>query len=157
MQIIKMIVLRVFCSFAGTISSLLDHLPFSFISLSPVNSWPSSRCSIDIILQEMPFLIIPNMSVPSSYTFLWSSLVAQMVKNVPTKRETWVGSLGQKDPLEKGKATPSSILAWEMPWTEKPVGLQSMGSQRIRHNWATNTFTLLYNSLEHSFTVILHV
>ena len=62
-QIIKMIVLRVFCSFAGTISSLLDHLPFSFISLSPVNSWPSSRCSIDIILQEMPFLIIPNMSV----------------------------------------------------------------------------------------------
>ena len=136
-----MIVLRVFCSFAGTISSLLDHLPFSFISLSPVNSWPSSRCSIDIILLEMPSLITPNMSVPSSYTFLWASLVAQMVKNLPTKRETWVRSLGQKDPLEKGKATPSSILAWETPWTEKPVGLQSMGPQRVGHSWVTNTFT----------------
>ena len=77
----------------------------------------------------------------SSYTFLWSSLVAQMVKNVPTKWETWVRSLGQKDPLEKEMATPSSILAWEIPWTEKPVGLQSMGSQRVRHNWVTNTFT----------------
>ena len=51
----------------------------------------------------------------SSYTFLWSSLVAQMVKNVPTKWETWVRSLGQKDPLEKEMATPSSILAWGNP------------------------------------------
>ena len=55
--------------------------------------------------------------------------------------ETWVQTLGWEDPLEKGMATHSSILAGRIPWTEQPGGLQSMGSQRIRHNWATNTFT----------------
>ena len=69
------------------------------------------------------------------------SPVAQMVKNLPTVRETQVWSLGQKDPLEKGMATHSSILAWRILWTEEPDGLQSRGSQRVRHNWATNTFT----------------
>ena len=48
--------------------------------------------------------------------------------------ETWVQSLGLEDPLEKGMATHSSILAWEIPWTKKPGGLQSMGSQRVRHD-----------------------
>ena len=56
-------------------------------------------------------------------------------------QETWVWSLGWEDPLEKGMVTHSSILAWRIPWTEKPDGLQAMGSQRVRHNWATNTFT----------------
>ena len=63
-----------------------------------------------------------------------ASLVAQMVKNLPTVRETQVRSLGQKDPLEKGMATHSSILAWRILWTEEPDGLQSRGSQRVRHN-----------------------
>ena len=49
-------------------------------------------------------------------------------------RKTWVGSLGWDDPLEKGMATHSSILAWEIPWTEEPGGLQSMGSQRVGHD-----------------------
>ena len=52
-----------------------------------------------------------------------------MVKNLPAIQETWVQLLGQEDPLEKGVATHSSILAWEIPWTEEPGGLQSMGSQ----------------------------
>ena len=51
-------------------------------------------------------------------------------------QETQVQSLGQEDPLEKEMATHSSILAWKIPWTEDPDGLQSMGSQRVRHNWA---------------------
>ena len=59
------------------------------------------------------------------------SLVAQMVKNSPTMRETLVQSLGREDPLEKGLATHSSILAWRTPRTEEPGGLQSMGSQRV--------------------------
>ena len=63
-------------------------------------------------------------------------LEAQMVKNPPATRETWVRSLGQEDPLEKGMATHSSILAWRIPWTEKRDGLQSMGSPRVRYNWA---------------------
>ena len=55
------------------------------------------------------------------------------VKNPPVMQETQVPSLGQEDPLEKGMATPSSILAWEIPRTEEPGGLQSMGSQSVRH------------------------
>ena len=50
---------------------------------------------------------------------LWASLVAQLVKNLPAMRETWVRSLGQEDPVEKGKATQSSILAWRIPWTSQ--------------------------------------
>ena len=63
-----------------------------------------------------------------------ASLMAQMVKNLPTMLETWVRSLGQKDPLEKGMATHSCILAWRIPWTEGPGGLQSTVSQRVRHD-----------------------
>ena len=63
-----------------------------------------------------------------------TSLVAQMVKNPPAVQETWVQSLGQKDPLEEGMATHSSILAWRIPWIEEPTGLQSMGWQRVRHD-----------------------
>ena len=57
----------------------------------------------------------------------WASLAAQMVKNLPAMWETWVPSPSQKDPLEKGMATHSSLLAWRIPWTEEPGGLQSMG------------------------------
>ena len=57
-----------------------------------------------------------------------------MVKNLPAKQETRVQSLGQEDPLEKGMATHSSIPAWRIPWAEEPGGLQSIGSQRVRHD-----------------------
>ena len=58
------------------------------------------------------------------------SLVARMVKNPPAMQDTWVQSLGQEDPLEKGMTTYYSILAWRIPWTEEPGGLQSIGLQR---------------------------
>ena len=57
-----------------------------------------------------------------------------MASNVPVRQDTRVRSLGREDPLEKEMATHSSILAWEIPWTEESVGLQSMGSQRVRYN-----------------------
>ena len=57
-----------------------------------------------------------------------------MVKNLPEMQETQVQSLGQEDPLEKGVATHCSILAWRIPWTKDPCRLQSLGSQRVRHN-----------------------
>ena len=63
-----------------------------------------------------------------------TSLVAQRVKRLPTMRETWVRPLGLEDPLEKEMATRSSILAWKIPWTEKPGRLWSMGSQGVRHD-----------------------
>ena len=58
-------------------------------------------------------------------------MMAQMIKNLPAMRETWVRFLGWENPLEKGMATYSSILAWRIPWTEEPGGLQSMGLQRV--------------------------
>ena len=74
-----------------------------------------------------------GISYPLQYS--WASLLAQLVKNPPAMWETWVRSLCWEDPLEKGKATYSSILAWRIPWT-----VESMGSQRVRHDWATFTF-----------------
>ena len=59
----------------------------------------------------------------------WASLVAQLVKNPPAMQETWVRSLGREDPLEKGKATHSSMLAWRIPWTIQSMGLQKVGHE----------------------------
>ena len=69
-----------------------------------------------------------------SYVKVQASLVAQMVKNPPAIQETWVQSLGQKDLLEKERATHSSIFALRILWTEEPGGLQFMGLQRVRHD-----------------------
>ena len=60
--------------------------------------------------------------------------MAQIVKNLPAVPETWVQSLGWEEPLKEGMVTHSSILAWRIPWTEKPGGLQSMGSKRVRYD-----------------------
>ena len=67
-------------------------------------------------------------------TPFWFSLITQSVKNLPAMQEIQVRVLGREDPLEKEMATHSSILAWRIPWTEEPGGLQSMGLQRVRHN-----------------------
>ena len=69
--------------------------------------------------------------------------MAQMVKNPSAMWETEVQSLGWEDPLEKGTATHSDILAWRIPWTEEPGRLQSMGLQRVGHDWVTFTFILV--------------
>ena len=71
-----------------------------------------------------------------------TSLVAQTVKHLPTMRETWIRSLGQEDSLEKGKAPHSSTLAWKIPWMEEPGRLQSVGSQRVGHDWATSPYLI---------------
>ena len=71
----------------------------------------------------------PGDGIGYPHQYSWASLVAQVVKNLPATWETWVRSLGREDPLQKGKATHSSILAWRIPWT-----VYSMGSQRVRHD-----------------------
>ena len=76
-----------------------------------------------------------------NYRTNWVSLVAQMVNNLPTRWETCVPSQGWEDPLQKGMATNSSILAWRILWTEDPDGLQSIESQRFGHDWVANTFS----------------
>ena len=75
-----------------------------------------------------------------SYTFLWAFLVVQTAKNLPAMQEIWVQSLARKDSLEKEMVIHSSILAWRIPWTEEPGQLQSMGSQRVRHDGAIFTY-----------------
>ena len=67
-----------------------------------------------------------------------ASLIAQSVNSLPAMQEIQVPFLGQEDPLEEEMATYSSVLAWEIRWTEEPGGLQSMGSQRVRHDWVTS-------------------
>ena len=67
-------------------------------------------------------------------SIIWTSLVAQMVKHLLTMQETWVRPLGREDPLEKKMATHSRTIPWKIPWTEEPGRLQSMGSQRVRHD-----------------------
>ena len=80
--------------------------------------------------------------------FNMAFLVARTVKNLPAMQETYVQSLGRDNHLEKGMAVQSNILAWIIPQTEEPGGLQPMGSQRVRHDWVTSTFT---------FTFIFHL
>ena len=82
-------------------------------------------------MAKMPYNIVDNSKASTSD---WTSLVAQMVKYLPTMWETRVQSLGWEDLLEKEMATHSSILAWKIPWTEKPGRLQAMGSERVGHD-----------------------
>ena len=104
------------------------------------------------------------MSLPYSYqnwlrtTFcvIRASLVAQTVKRLPTMQETQVRSLGWEDPLEKGMATHSSTLAWKIPWTEEAGRLQSMGSQRVGHDWATSLHFCVIKGLGVDLTPLVH-
>ena len=91
------------------------------------------------------FSIVPK-TVPRA------SLVAQMVKNLPRMRETQVWSLDLELTLEKGMATHSNILAWRIPWSEEPRGLQSTGSKKVRHDWVTDTF---FHAKGHYFFYLL--
>ena len=83
-------------------------------------------------VETVPGPFLPPLHPPLHATSC--SLLAQMVKNLPTVQEVRVQSPGRGDPLKKGVATHSRILAWRIPWTEEPVGLQSMGLQRVRHS-----------------------
>ena len=87
----------------------------------------------------LPIPHLPNQNlhfskISVSHRHIWTSLVAQMVKHLPTMQETHVQSLGQEDLLEKEMATHSSILVWKIPRMEEPGRLQSMGSQKVRHD-----------------------
>ena len=103
----------------------VDSSHFSIITASKIMSefrkWRIKDLKLYIIYFQLQY----------SYTEV--SLVAQIVNNPPAKQETWVQSLGWEDPLEEGMATHSSILAWKINIKE-PGGLQSMGSQRVRHD-----------------------
>ena len=96
------------------------------------------QCSCEILLYS--FLVMSLFWYEGNSDFIeLASLGLLIVKNLPAMKETQVWSLDREDSLEKGMGIHSSILAWRIPWTEKPGGLQSLGWQRVRHDWVTNT------------------
>ena len=106
--------------------------------------WPEPECTSTEGTQPCSALLMCH----QKHWFIWmqhlgriiaqASLVAQRLKRLPPMWETWVRSLGWEDPLEKEMVTHSSILAWRIPWMDKPGRLQSTGSQRVGHDWATS-------------------
>ena len=111
--------------------------------LAEIAATASSHSPLPHYVRFKSDLIMPSLNSYSALLCLkyWASQVAHMVKNLCAMQETWVRSLGWEDPLEEGTATHSSILAWKIPWTEEPCRLQSMGSQRVGHDWATKHST----------------
>ena len=99
-----------------------------------------------MVFSQTSFLISPCSRNKSKYSFLFIFLIFQTVKNLSAMWE----SLGREDPLKKGMATHSSVLAWRIPWTEEPGGLQSMGSQRVEHSWVTNASTFTFSRVKNA-------
>ena len=114
------------------IHSFIPSLMYSILI-----DWFYARHWTYIILFWESWVLTSSLFIPSL-----APLMVQMIKNLPAIQGTWVWSSGQEDPPEKGKVAYYSILAWRIPWIEEPGGLQSMGSQRVRHDWAANTSTL---------------
>ena len=144
---------------------LTPSFAFNFPSISVFFQWVGSLYQVDKVLDlqlqhqsfqwifRVDFLRMWPIWKQGLYRDNWvtmrplewgASLVTQMVKNPLAMQKTWVQSLGWEDPLKKEMATHSSILAWRIPWTEKPDWLQSKGSQRVRHDWVTNVAWLEY-------------
>ena len=107
----------------------------------------------DSRLKKMPMFLLSQAKAGPSYSDFWPSTIlwgpptlegfpgSSNGQELPATQETWVWSLGRGDPPKEGMATHSGILAWRIPWTEAPGGLHSMGSQRVRQDWVTNTLT----------------
>ena len=121
--------------------------PSSWVSLPPPPSYPyrstqsTELSSLCYIAHLHSLAILHIVMYVCTCVYMWTSLVAQMVKRLRTVQETQVQSLYRDDLLERGMAIHSSILAWEILWAEEPDGLQSKGPQTVRHDWAANTFT----------------
>ena len=115
-----------------TVPQVIGFLLFPWVDfLSGVSeAYPTQYCSNLRARRPQVRVQIPRQARFDSLL----EMVAQMIKCLPAVRETRVRSLGWEDPLEKEMATHSSNLAWEIPWTEEPGGLQSMESQRVRHD-----------------------
>ena len=109
-----------------------------------------SMCTV-FIAPNLPFSKVGythTLLLGQRWWVIRDSLMAQMVKSLPAMRETWVQSLGRKDPLEVKMATRSSILAWKIPWTEEPGGLQSIGSQKVGQDWVTSLSISVCNTCD---------
>ena len=123
--------------------SFLEFSCFSYDSMDVGNLISGSsafpKSSLNIWKLSVHRLLKPGLETSEHhFASTWAPLVTQRVKRLSTTQETWVQSLGWEDLLEKEMATHSSTLAWKIPWTEEPGGLQSTGLQSIGHNWTTS-------------------
>ena len=119
------------CNFLEKISSISYSVLFLYFFALIDNE---GFLSLLAILWNSAFRCLCLFFSPLLFASLLVSMVAQRLKRLPPMQETQVRSLGQGDPLEKEMVTHSSILAWRIPWTEDPGGLQTMGSQRVGHD-----------------------
>ena len=109
---------------------------------SPFHCWGQEVCCQRRVgIQTSSDHCLLLLAVYSTSLYSWGSPSGAAVKNLPAMQETRIWYLDQEDPLEKEIATHSSILAWEIPWTEEPGGLQSMGTQRVRNDWSNLAHT----------------
>ena len=127
---------HLFLLVSGSLCYVYGYEPFSFAFL--FNKYLLSFYSVLGAVLGTRYTVVRNRNSPALMKIPQASMVAQRLKHLPPMQETWVQSLGREDPLEKEMVTHSSILAWRIPWTEKPGRLQSMGLQRVRHDWATS-------------------
>ena len=128
-------------TFVDKVMSLL----FNMLSSLVITFLPRSKCLLISWLQSPSAVILEPPKIKSAAVSI--SLVAQTVKHQSTMRETWVWSLGREDPLEKEMAIHSGTIAWKIPWTEETGRLQSMGSQRVGHDWVTSLSLSLFPHL----------
>ena len=125
-----------FCAHHVCINPIMDTIVL-FLLVAFSSSLAYMLCpfsSSPFMFHIIPFYVRVCYQIEGSDSYFGASLVAQTVKNLSVMQETQVRSLGQEDPLEEDMATHSSLLACRIPWTEEPDGLQSMGSQKVRHN-----------------------
>ena len=118
----------------------LNIQKIKIMASGPITLWQIDGKTVETVTDfifwapKSPQMVTAAMKLKDTYSLEWGSLVAQRLKRLPAMQETWVRSLGREDPLEKEMATHSSILAWRISWMEEPGGLQSTGSQRVRHD-----------------------
>ena len=138
--------------FSGYISGKFLYLPNcksnTVLTVNSQKDLAPKPSSLIYSLVKLRFFV----SLFSEYSRLWASLVTQMVKKSPAMRETWIGSLGREDPLEKGMTSHSTILVGRIPWSEEPGELKSMGSQKVRQDWATGKKKKIQTLAIKSFT-----
>ena len=121
--------------------NMLFRLVIAFLprSKSHLISWLQAQSAMILEPKKIKSVIVSSVFPSSCHEAMGpDSLIAQMVKSLPAMRETRVWFLGWEDPLEKKMAIHSSTLAWKIPWMEEPDRLQSMGSQRVGHDWVTS-------------------
>ena len=115
----------------GAVAGKSLHSAEKGTSKQKPTGWVSSQRFPGSTQNRAQYGLLVHLMVRKCLSYKWASLVAQRLKRLLAIRETWVRSLSREAPLEKQMAIHSSILAWRIPWTEKPGGLQSMGFQRL--------------------------